>query len=116
MPGFLIDDSPKEDTIPFGGIMVRARIDSAGNLVIPFPSHVQALLSVRSHLEQVRHLGVNMTPAPTPAVVTETPAPSAEHVSMTATAPAALALKSEPEQPVKRGRGRPRKNPLPAGN
>lgn len=114
MSGFFVDDSPKEDTIPFGGTMVRARIDQTGLFMIQFPTQAHGLMSIRAHFDQVRHIGMNETPAPAASVETSTPVPQG-HIAgppspgpfSAASAPAAA--QAAPAAPVKRGRGRPRK-------
>lgn len=110
MSGFFIDDVPREDTIPFGGVMVKARVDTSGRFEIQFPSQVQCLLAIKAHVDQVRHIGINETPPPLPAVETRTPAPAA-HIAGPPVASMAPPVVSEPVDavPVKRGRGRPRK-------
>lgn len=119
MNGFFADDGPKEDTFPFGGAMVRARLDERGKLEIDFGDQDRGLMAIRSHVKQVRHLAVNMTPAPLPSVETKTEAPLGHLPGPAQRKTAAAPPKAKPEPvptviggpatPAKRGRGRPPK-------
>lgn len=100
--GFFQDDSLKQDVIPFGGLMVEATLDGS-KLIIDFGTHTQGLLAVRSHVEQVRGIGVNSTPRPVASVETITPAPAPARATL-------FPATKEPAKeaaPVAKRRGRP---------
>lgn len=109
MSGFFVDDSPKEDVIPFGGTTLKAKVDPTGLFMIQFPTQAHALMSIRAHVDQVRHIAVNETPPPAPAVETSTPTPVGHIAGPASPAAFAAATPKAEAGPAKRGRGRPRK-------